>query len=575
MKLLDLPDKPLAKIVQFLNKDSKLQLMTVCKRFEELIGNTPTLYKDFQLIIKDDKLTNPDICRALENIRRNVNMVVILIVDFSRSTSKFDVALKLFQKIGANLSRLCILEHSVLTNRQFLELLDQTRDLEELYLENIELKATNHQADLGDFKSLDRLVVLLTKNVKNHEIIHLIARNSLPGYTVGGDAFNLNNTPKYWKDKDSKTLCKILMKTEGMDILNMSGMTLSRFECSPKNCSIKQFSTNGLTFLERDAFLNFKNFMLMQKCVTEYGLFIAESDCSTDLSTMPELNRHDYTEILGHVLNLKSLKDFSFVFSNSTTKMLNLFKTAKICNPSVEILKICDIPVGLDFGIFARSFPNVNSLKIKHHWAEHQFGSTDGLEYMLYDIKSLKSMENVEKLKFNFANEFMIGQIELKGLRELIITEYYTDSYRIYYEFEGSRAPILAGNRTDLIDIETFDVEYYAHTVKWMNFVKKNQQLESFHIIKTALKLTCVHLEILLTKLPNLKSLEVQRIQIYEIAMERIADVIGRNYDRLDHFKVEIISYHRVEFDRFETRLQQLYPNVKYQRDGSLITISK
>jgi hypothetical protein len=290
MKLLDLPDKPLVKIVQFLDKDSKLQLMTVCKRFEELIGNTPTLYMDFYLILMDDKLTNPNICRALENIRRNVNMVFIRAVDFSKSTSKFDIALKLFRKIGFNLKKSIVFEESVLTNSQLLGLLDQTRDLEELLMEDVELKSSNHQADLGDFKCLDRLNVLYTKNVKNHEIFHLIAPSSLTVYTVNGDAFNLPRTPEYWKDEDSENLCKILMKTEGLKTLNMSGMTLSHFECSPTNCNIKYFSVSGFTFPEPGAFLNFKKFMMMQKSVIDFGLFIDETYCHTDPSLIPKLD---------------------------------------------------------------------------------------------------------------------------------------------------------------------------------------------------------------------------------------------------------------------------------------------
>jgi hypothetical protein len=181
-------------------------------------------------------------------------------------------------------------------------------------------------------------------------------------------------------------------------------------------------------------------------------------------------------------------------------------------------------------------------------------------------------MENVKKLEFNFVNEFMIGQIELKKLRELIITEYYNDHYPIYYEFEGSRGGFFTGTRTDLIDIETFDIEYYAHTAKWMNFAKKNQQLESFKILQGTL--TCVHLEILMTKLPGLKSLEVEIVMVYKIAYERIIDVIGHNFDRFEHIKMELINYLQFQ-DKMEDRLKQMHPNVTYKRDGTSIHILK
>ncbi len=273
------------------------------------------------------------------------------------------------------------------------------------------------------------------------------------------------------------------------------------------------------------------------------------------------------------------MKEFNFIFGRllNSYRMLDLLENANICNPNVERLVVRDIPVGLDFEVLAQCFPNVNHMKINHKWAEYRFTSCRHLESAFYVLNSLDSMENVTKLDLNYAHEYMLRQIEMKALRELTIFEYYTDHSSIYSDFEISKKP-MAGFRS--IDIETFDVENYADTINWMIFVKKNQQLESLHIYHVLQDepyqmLSCVHLEIMLTKLPNLKSLEVERIQIYDIVMERIADVIGRNYDRFEHFEVEIDTYNLAEFDRFETRLQQLYPNVKYQRDGTSINISK
>ncbi len=510
--------------------------------------------------------------RALANIRRNFGMVVLKGLDLSKSTEKFQMVMKLLKKIGANLKKIIIYAGSILTNRQLLELLDQARNLKQLYMDDVELKSTNDQADLGEFKRLDGLKVFQPIRVINHEILHLIPPSTLPEYKIDGDYYLLPKKSKYWKDKDSKTVSKILMKTENLEILCLSGMTLSRFECSPKNCNLKSISINCVTFLEREAFLNFKKFVMMQKSLTHFSSFIEEIDYQTDLSLMPELNRHDYTEIFEHVYNLKTLNEVGLMFRICTTKMINLLNTAKICNPSVKTLKIL-APVKVDFGAFARCFPNVDCLDIVHSWGRfNQYSGIAGMEYMCYEMKSLNTIENVKKLEFNYVNEYMIGQIELKKLRELTITEYYNDHYPIYYEFEGSRGSFFSGARTDLIDIETFDVEYYPHAAKWINFAKKNQQLEVFKILKGSI--TCVHLEILMTKLPNLKSLEVERIWIYKIAYERIIDVIGRNFDRFEHIKMELINYLQIQ-DKMEDRLKQMHPNVTYRRDGVLIHILK
>ncbi len=62
MQLLNLPDEPLAKIFKYLDKGTKLQLMTVCKRFERLIGKTDLeLLKGFILyyVRKICHVTNP------------------------------------------------------------------------------------------------------------------------------------------------------------------------------------------------------------------------------------------------------------------------------------------------------------------------------------------------------------------------------------------------------------------------------------------------------------------------------------------------------------------------------------
>ncbi len=153
-------------------------------------------------------------------------------------------------------------------------------------------------------------------------------------------------------------------------------------------------------------------------------------------------------------------------------------------------------------------------------------------------------MEKVQKLEIDGGRKAMIEKIECKELREFVCT------YKNY-----TRIPFLLD--------------------KWDDFVGKHQQLESFSLLDFGCPSS--ELKVLVLKLPKLKSLKISKIICTDQVPPRAtADLIGENYERLEHLDVKFEFFSVTRADIFEFYIKNSYPHVNYERVSSkIIGVSK
>jgi hypothetical protein len=78
-------------------------------------------------------------------------------------------------------------------------------------------------------------------------------------------------------------------------------------------------------------------------------------------------------------------------------------------------------------------------------------------------------------------------------------------------------------------------------------------------------------------KLPKLKSLKISKVICTDQVPPRAtADLIGENYERLEHLDVKFEFFSENQADTFEDSIKNSYPLVDFKRVSSkIISISK
>jgi hypothetical protein len=539
MKLLpDLDDDALIHILEYLDISSRLQLMSVCKRFEHLIGTNPQFYRDFELTLNAEFLSKADNCLALSNIRRYFKLLKVVGVDFYMKNHQFKVTQALFNKIGSKLTEIWIGDGSTLTNEQFLMLMQQAPNLKQLRLDCLELKTSELKRN-DVVKALKNLETLHIENVTNHEILHLIVPSTLKELIV--------KTPevacgRFWSQNACENLTTILLKTKSLETLSLVRLPLFHFVYNGSHSNIKNLSLLDLNFPEKSVFENFVKFVKAQKSVSKLQLAVDERRGMNSVND--ELGRNNYREIFEHLLNSESLKEFRYTFHNKINeKIKNLFSSANICNPSVKSLEFPTTPRDLDFKNIARMFPNVTHLKIGYRENPMQV-RVSVVDYVV-DYTSIKFMNNLEKIEINGPDTRLIEHIESINLREFIC------------DFKNYKA------------ITLFLWESTAFT----KFAEKNPQLEIVHILTTS----CSNDEfkILVNKLPMLTSLKMKIwFVVKEKEMEDAVDLIGQTYERMDHLELKI-EFHKdyKKANDFEKMIKKSYPQIKCARNWKNLEI--
>jgi hypothetical protein len=419
-----------------------------------------------------------------------------------------------------------------------------------------------HKADfLESLKALSKIreleidVIFTTETDENFEDFELksLTKLDISGPTNLG-SFWVTIVPSSLKTFKYEGLwnCEIwaaelLGKLKHLEELNLRAFRIEDLRFDPENCHIEKLDF-FVEFLDDSAFEKFCEFMKIQESVTEFKFSVQEDDMWDQDA--------GYTEILTHLLSLKSLKKFS-LDCNYGEDFLTFFSHLKVCNAAVEAL-IVENPsyYGTDFSPLPKLFPNVTDLKITSDDWFYKLEIDDDLIYA--KLQPINLMKMVRKLEIDYVTDEMLAQLEMKELRELCIKE------------------IVVPDNGDGSDE---DQEIVDPLADWRTFINNNSQLEVLHMLPRC-RLSVEKLIITLENLPLLKSLEltvfgfdfsttrekistIDRKKYKTEQAKKAAKLIGECYNRFEHFKLD--------FDRnslnsyIHNYLKKYYPGIKLE----------
>jgi hypothetical protein len=520
LKLLDLDDDALIEIIDKLDHKSKMQMMATCKRLEDLLANTFQFYKNFKLVLDEERVpAEPHYCK---NIRRNFGIVVLngTLQGFCGSQ-----IMEIIKNIGENViqieigSGFCYIGGYKVSEADFLQLMKYMPNLRELW---------------------SSVTVMEPLSVQP---VDAIIPSSLTTLLFIGEA-----------------VAEILARQQRLISLSFFYLQINSFNYNPSNCHIKNLLIRDVVFPIKSVFQKFGEFMKIQKSLVDLDLRICERELR---------NNNDYTDILTHLLSLKSLKKLLIGCGNLIFTPLSKIS---VCNPAVQNLTIIDPPNGADLQKLANFFPNVTDLQIG--WENNIDIDTDNVAI---NLKPINSMKKIRSLSIDYLTEEMFAQLDLKQMMEFRMDWFGSNPFIIYSDYA-------------FLD-EEFDVDVAlpieileGRSTNWRTFINNNCQLEILHMPEARIPMEL--LQITLENLPLLKNLsmmvddcnfslahynpseytfdEYLEIYVKEQAV-KTAKLIGENYDRFEHL-------HLVLHDRGEHVVKHLvenYPKVKVEKRTS------
>jgi hypothetical protein len=504
LKLVDLDDDALIMIIKKLDHKSKKQMMATCKRFERLIGQTHQFYKNFKL--NWNELRTVAKAHHCSNIQRKFGSVNFFGSLFISQDSRI---MEVIKSIGANVIEVH-LDDLETSDTVFLEMMKLLSNLRELTISGSGNLYESRRSKLSPDSKLTNLIKLDINEPK--KILEALVPDSLKILKIGSFS---NPYQPYWD-------AAILGKQTGLEELSLIKLQIDFSGFDAENCHIKKLEIGELSFLDQISFKKFTDFLKMQESVVELELNIDEN----------KLRAHDYAGTMTHLLNLKSLKKLHINCYN-WNGITATFSKSNFCNPAVDSLSIKNTSSGADLKKLPKFFPNVTDMKIH-----------DG--YYSVDLQPINSMKQIRKLDVEYMSEQILVEFQLNQMRELIIS------------------------RSDRL----------TPLAIWKTFINNNCQLEIFHM-KWSMPIE--HLLVTLENLPLLKSLEFKvdgfiaidvpaglcRVEFLarykKEQLEKAAKLIGQNYDRLEHLKLDFYGASEIERNILDF-LGKYYPGVKLQK---------
>jgi hypothetical protein len=408
---------------------------------------------------------------------------------------------------------------------KFIKALPNVRDLELNEIHSFSTE-TDPDEDFKDFE-LKHLTKLDISSSIYLEVLATVVTSTL-------------KTLKYNSLWNQRWTAELLGKQKGLEELSLQHCLIKDVKVDPENCHIEKLDI-GLDFLNESAFKMFSELMKIQKSVNELKLFIEHE----------ELMNNNYTENFTHLLSLKSLKKFTFD-SDFDDRVIEDFSRLKVCNLAVDTLILINPSERSDLTSLSKFFPNVTDLEIT--WIDFY----DYQHYPVFlELEPINSMKKIRKIEMNYMVEFALADLDLKELREFYAKEKLTMDYALN---EG-------------------DYPYFC-SENWRRFTNNNSQLEVLHMLPKC-RLSVEQLVITLETLPLLKSLEltvygcdfvgfndedpeIPAEEYKKVEAEKAAKLIGENYDRLQHLKLD--------FDDADIRtcvlyyLEEHYPGLKLNK---------
>jgi hypothetical protein len=279
--------------------------------------------------------------------------------------------------------------------------------------------------------------------------------------------------------------------------------------------------------------------------------------CEDDLK-----NNNDYTEILAHLLRLKTLKKLrihlgDLIFTPAVSKI-------NVYNPAVESLTITIAnPIETDLQKLPKFFPNVTNLEIT--W---DYSSIDN--NMSMNLRSINLMQTVRDFSINYMTEEMLIQLGLKQMQEFHLTSCRVNPFPSYFDTAFMNQGFVEPLPSEILE---------SRSTSWSTFVNNNCQLKVLDVTGSSIQLEL--LQITLENLPLLKSLRISVDgcnyssaqyqpeytfgQFHEIYVkeqaEKTANLIGEHYDRFEKLELKLQGGELVV-----DHLRKNYPNVRIEK---------
>jgi hypothetical protein len=316
MKLLELPDDDLLNIFSYLDQKSQFNTMLVCQRFERLIGQTYQFFKNRKLVITGQSPND------LKTIRRYFGKVTFYRCRFSPDLKVFSISMAALETIGSKIDKLEIRDCEGFKD-PVLDVIRMASNMQELIIEKV---AFIHQPKSLKYNEVDlkqlnfpQLVSLKLSSIANFEFIQeaIFGKTSL----------------------------------EQLRCLELDHVTIVE-NIEWRNSKIKKLILNGVRFPWKEAFQSFKTFILSLGNVSSLEIDIVDDGVN---------KCNNYSKILTHLLNMKTLGELKLNFPDSGSKI----SIKQVPNPSVKTC-IFEENVRNCSKIF-RYFPNVQMLGSLHN----------------------------------------------------------------------------------------------------------------------------------------------------------------------------------------------------------------
>jgi hypothetical protein len=293
LELLDLDDDALIEIIEKLEHKSKMQLMLTCKRFEGLIGNTFQFYRKYKLLLNEEMMPIASHYCSNFKIRRNFGYVVLTAKLKNNYRSQ---VFEIIKNIGESIIEIDMSDTQKIKEGCF-------RQIGELHVNEADfLKLMRLMPSLREL-STEGWVKAGALSVQLSDVDFQLKR--LKSFSGSIDLGNLTAlipsslTSLYFYPVTDSSMAEILARQQELVNFSLYNLKINEFNYQPSNCRIKQLGIHNPVFPIKSEFQKFSNFMKIQKCVEDLNFIISKNDLK---------NNNDYTEILTHLLSLKTLK---------------------------------------------------------------------------------------------------------------------------------------------------------------------------------------------------------------------------------------------------------------------------
>ncbi len=427
-----LSEDALIHLFRQMDHESILNLMLVCKDFERIITNNFQLSKNFKTSINCSKMKKKE-WNFLVSIRRKFGQISIR----DAGDDDFKYVLRFIERMGSQVVSLKIEKSSAYTH-ELVKLLNLCSNLKELSLSEVELEIEDTK------KKIPKSALKCTlPQLKNLVLISVSNARYLETFFQFDSLHHLKfNTIA---EEDWPSCEKILSRQKKLRSLELSELFITNLDCSLEMWNSMQFKKLILReyrIPKKEIFETFSNLLKTQKNIQELDLSTVDDEADY---------HYNYSEILTHLLNLKTLDTLTLDFIDE----FDLFPKLPVKNLGVKSLSFKVMLDHLSYNFLYDFFPNIEKLSFHTH--------ADFVQ--IEDLCAIESLKCLKELKFDQFSQKMLRYIESHSLNKLSIGE-ITELYGTYeWEDFADNVPnieylelptVEAQNDVDLFDLSHF-----------------------------------------------------------------------------------------------------------------------